>query len=82
MLVDARWDISRGDRRAQNYALSAAFVDPKIKDDAIWVLREKQMAEGAFIHLVSRFKLIVLVVQAQLVHRFEVDFCSDLVSQI
>ena len=36
----------------------AAFVDPKYKNDAIWVLREKQMAEDAFIHPVSRFKLI------------------------
>ena len=58
MLVDARWDISRGDRHAQNYALLAAFVDPRFKNDAIWVLRQKQMAEDAFNHLVSRFKLI------------------------
>ena len=59
MLVDdARLDISLGYRHAQNYALLAAFVDPRFKNDAIWVLREKQMAEDAFIHLVSRFKLI------------------------
>ena len=35
----------------------AAFVDPRFKNDAIWVQREKQMAEDGFINLVSRFKL-------------------------
>jgi hypothetical protein len=35
----------------------AAFVDPRFINDAIWVLCDKQMAEDAFNHLVSRFKL-------------------------
>jgi hypothetical protein len=56
-LVDERWDIARGDRDTQNHALLAAFVDPRFKNDAVWVSREIQMAEDGFIHICSRFKL-------------------------
>ncbi len=56
-LVDERWDIARGDRETQNHALLAAFLDPRFKNDAVWVQRECQMAEEGFIQLCSRFKL-------------------------
>ncbi len=39
-LVDDRWDIARGERGAQNYALLAVLVDPRFKNDAVWVPRE------------------------------------------
>ncbi len=55
-MVDERWDIARGDRDIQNHALLAAFVDPRFKNDAVWVPREIQRAEEGFIHICSRFK--------------------------
>ncbi len=52
-----RWDISRSERETHNYALLAAFLDPRFKNDAIWVQREKKMGADGFINLVTRFKL-------------------------
>ena len=35
----------------------ANFIDPRFKNDAVWVPREIQMSEDGFIHSCSRFKL-------------------------
>jgi hypothetical protein len=40
----SRWDIIRGDRNSQSYALLAAFVDPRFKNNVQWVPRDKLMA--------------------------------------
>ncbi len=44
-------------KQVPSYSAEQMKVIFVVKNDAIWVQREKQMAEDGFIHLISWFKL-------------------------